>query len=181
MSEKFKETQIESKLLYEGRIFNLYKDKVLLPNNNYSHREYLVHPKSVVIVPLFSNRDIILIKQYRYSVKDVFIELPAGKVDPGEKIEQAAMRELLEETGYDAQQLKWMNQFYPCAGYSNEEMHLYIAEDLSLKKQALDDDEFVQPMIVSYKEALKLVETGQITDLKTIASIYHIRKYVQTS
>ncbi|MDH4128440.1 MAG: NUDIX hydrolase [Spirochaetota bacterium] len=178
MKKNLIEKQLESNLLHKGHFFNLYKDKVLLPNERFSYREYITHPKAVVVLPLFPNGKIILIKQYRYPLKKVFIEVPAGKLDSNETIEEAANRELLEETGYSSNKLSFISTFYPCIGYSNEEMNLFLAEDLSLKEQSLDHDEFVEPMIMHYSDAMNLIESGQITDLKTLYSLLSIYKYV---
>jgi len=179
MDENLIEKQVESTLLYSGNVFNLHKDKVLLPNKAYAYREYITHPKAVVVVPLFSNGDILLVKQFRYALKKIFIEVPAGKVEEGENLEKAALRELLEETGYEAGKISWLCQVYPCIGYSNEEMHLYRAEDLTEKEQATDDDEFIQPMRVSFDEMVQLLNSGKITDLKTMVSLYAIQKYIK--
>lgn len=170
------EKQIDSTLVYTGSFFTLHKDKVLLPNDNHSYREYIIHPKAVVVVPILDNGNVVLIRQFRYPLNKIMIEVPAGKVDPNEDLKEAANRELLEETGYDAKTLDWVGEYYPCAGYSSEVLHLYIARDLTLKGQVLDHDEFVEIFSVPYQQAIEMIEQGKITDLKTVSSLYRVKK-----
>jgi len=180
MYEELTEKKLDSTILHKGKFFDLYIDKVRLPDGRESTREYITHPGAAVILPLFKNGDIILIRQYRYPLQTVFLELPAGKLDENEAAEICAERELLEETGYHAKELNLLTKFYPCIGYSDEEMWLYLATDLHEMSQNTDHDEFIQAERVPYIEALELVKKGQITDLKSMVSLYHAKDFVES-
>ncbi len=178
MDEHLLEHQLESQLIYQGKFFNLYKDIVQLPNDKSSSREYITHPGAVVVAPILEDNRIVFVKQYRYPIKKISLELPAGKLDPGESEEISARRELLEETGYSAEKLIFISEFYPCVGYSDERMHLYIAKDMTHIEQSTDHDEFIDPVILNYEEALQMVVEGEIFDQKTMLSLFLIKKHL---
>jgi len=179
MYEDLTEKKLDSTILHKGKFFDLHRDKVILPDGRESTREYITHPGAAVILPLFKNGDTILIRQYRYPLKRVFLELPAGKLDENEAAEVCAQRELLEETGYHAKELSLVAKFYPCIGYSDEEMWLYLATDLEEMTQNTDHDEFIQTERIGYVKALDLVKDGQISDLKSMVSLYQAKDYVE--
>ena len=118
-------------------------------------------------------------KQYRYALEEVLLEVPAGKVDFGEDLEGAAKRELQEETGYKAGVLEWISCIYPCPGYSDETLDCYIARDLKYTGVQLDQDEFLTPMRVSMDEAIKMIECGEIRDSKSITILYQSMEYLK--
>lgn len=170
--EKLKETTITSEKVYDGALLRVRKDMVRLPDGNCSVREYICHPGAVALVPWLPDGKLLLIRQFRYPLKRVFIELPAGKIDPGERPEQTGLRELEEETGYRAGRLEYLSSIHPCIGYSDEVIHLYEAFDLYHSQRCPDEHEFMEVFSLSLAETLRLIEKGEITDVKTLAGIY---------
>ena len=166
-----KEKTIKSKIVFKGNFLTLNKDKVLLPNGKTSTREWIQHPGAVCCIPILSDGKIALIKQYRYSVKKEMIEIPAGKLDRNEIPEECAQRELEEEIGYKASKLTFLANIHPAIGFTDEKMWLYLAEDLIKTKQSLDADEFLVLFPTQLKEAVDMVWSGKITDVKTIIGI----------
>ncbi len=172
------ETKLSSEQLIDGMLMKAWRDEVRLPNGKTAVREYIRHPGAAIMIPLFSNGDTILVKQFRYPVGKVFIELPAGKLDGSEPLEEAAQRELAEEAGYTAGTLTLISEFYPCIGYSNEKMWLFLAEDLKEAEAAADHDEFLELIRVPFKEAVAMVKRGEIDDMKTMAAILFTEGYL---
>ena len=170
--EKLKETTITSEKVYDGALLRVRKDSVRLPDGKTSVREYIRHPGAVALIPWLPDGKLLLIRQFRYPLKRVFIELPAGKIDPGENPEQTGIRELEEETGYRAGRLLYLSSIHPCIGYSDEVIHLYEAFDLQRSQRCPDEHEFMEIFSLSLDEALQLIEKGVITDVKTLAGIY---------
>ena len=166
-----KEKTIKTKTAHKGTFLTLNSDKVLLPNGNTSTREWIKHPGAVCCVPILPNGKIVLIRQYRYAVKEEMIEIPAGKLDQNEIPEKCALRELEEEIGYRANKLTLLANIHPAVGFTDEKMWLYLAEDLVKTKQSLDTDEFLEPNPTKLDDAVKMVWNGQITDVKTIIGI----------
>ena len=166
-----KEKTIKSKIVFKGNFLTLKNDKVLLPNGKTSTREWIQHPGAVCCIPILSDGKIALIKQYRYSVKKEMIEIPAGKLDQNEIPEECARRELEEEIGYRASKLTFLANIHPAIGFTDEKMWLYLAEDLIKTKQSLDADEFLVLFPTQLKEAVDMVWSGKITDVKTIIGI----------
>lgn len=171
MARPLEEKPIRSEPIFKGELLDIYRDEVELPNGKRTVREYTIHPGAVVMVPICENGHLVLLRQFRYPPRQVFVELPAGKLDAGESQTDAVHRELLEETGYTAQDVKLISQFYPCIGYSTEKMWLYMVTGLVKAEQNLDPDEFVEVFAVPFGEAVEMVYDGRITDLKTIAGI----------
>jgi ADP-ribose pyrophosphatase len=155
------------------------RDQVRLPNGHSSQREYVVHPGAVVVVPLLPNGHVVLEKQFRYPLHQVFIELPAGKIDTGEDILVTGQRELLEETGYSAIDWVKLGHQHPCIGYSNEVIHIYLARGLTAGEHQRDDDESLEVFELGFDECLQMVQNGQITDGKTIVALFLAEKYLQ--
>jgi ADP-ribose pyrophosphatase len=155
------------------------RDEVLLPNGNTSQREYVIHPGAVVVVPVLEDGHVVLEKQFRYPLHQVFIELPAGKIDAGEDILITGQRELLEETGYQAQQWVKLGAIHPCIGYSNEVIHVYLAFGLSKGLHQRDEDEAMEVFMLSMQEVLAKVDSGEITDAKTISALFLAERYMK--
>ena len=169
--DTLKETKLESRAVFDGALLHVRKDEVLLPNGKTSVREYIEHPGAVALVAYLENGDVLLLNQFRYPLQKVFIELPAGKIDPGETPEETGLRELEEETGYRATNLKFLTTIHPCIGYSDEVIHIYEAFDLVKGEQHTDDNEFLECFSLPFDEALKKVVAGEITDVKTMIAL----------
>jgi len=169
---------ISSETMVEGNLLTLKRDLVKLPNGNLSHREYVIHPGAVVVVPVLANGSVVLERQYRYPLHQDFIELPAGKIDPDEDVLRTGQRELLEETGYTADEWVKLGLLHPCIGYSNEVIHVYLARNLSLGDHQRDEDETLEVFELKFEECLTMIERGEITDGKTIVALYMAEKYL---
>ena len=166
-----KETKLSSKNVFQSRLLDVRKDEVELPNGKTSTREWINHPGAVCCVPILPDGKIALIKQYRYPVQSEMIELPAGKLDPNEEPEECAMRELQEEIGYRPKKLTFLTHIHPAVGFANEKMWLYLAQDLVPSESKLDEDEFLELIPTDFDEALELIWSGEITDVKTIIGL----------
>ena len=171
-----KETKLSSKNVFQGRLLDVRKDEVELPNGKTSTREWINHPGAVCCVPILPDGKIALIKQYRYPVQSEMIELPAGKLDPNEEPEECAMRELQEEIGYRPKKLTFLTHIHPAVGFANEKMWLYLAEDLVPSESKLDEDEFLELIPTDFDEALELIWSGEITDVKTIIGLLWVNR-----
>jgi ADP-ribose pyrophosphatase len=165
------EKTLESKTVYKGRIINLRLDSVVLENGNTALREVVEHPGAVGIVALKDNGDIVMVKQYRKAADQMLLELPAGKLEQGEDPADCAARELTEETGYVAANLRYLVSFYTSPGFSNEVMHMFLATGLSQGENDPDDDEMVETVEISRDRAVDMILKGEIKDGKTIAGI----------
>jgi ADP-ribose pyrophosphatase len=175
---KLKETQKSSEKIFSGKLIDLYFDHVALPNGKSSTREWINHPGAVCIIPILPDGNLCLIRQYRYGPRDEFIEIPAGKLDTGEDPLVCAKRELQEEIGYIAGKLTFLTNIYPAIGFSNEKMWMYLAEDLQLSNQSLDQDEFLELLPLSLEEAIDLINQGKITDVKTIIGVLWLDRFL---
>ena len=173
------EDTLSSELVYTGDYLKVYRDTVSLPNGASSYREYLKHPGAVMIIPVFDNGDVLVERQYRYPMRKVFVEFPAGKKDAGEAPLETAQRELLEETGYTAQNYTHITDIHNALAYSDEVIHFYIAEDLhDSGQQKLDDNEFVQVMRVPLVELMNWIRQGWVPDVKTQLGAFWLQDYL---
>ncbi len=172
----FMEMTIESEEIYSGRLLHVFKDTVRLPSGNHSIREYIKHPGASVVIPYLGNNKIIMIRQYRYPIQMVMLELPAGKIDPGESPEKTMARELAEETGYHPGSLQFICKIHPCVGYSDELLYLFWANDLRLSVTPSDDDETIETVEMSIDAAMELVFSGQVTDAKTLIGLFWLNE-----
>lgn len=174
-----KEETVGSVLVYQGSFMQLRKDTVRLPNGSLSSREYLTHPGAVAILALLDNGKLLLERQYRYPPRREFIELPAGKIDPGEDPLLTAQRELLEETGYVAEAWQHLTTAWPCIGYADERMEYYLARGLRHQGQRLDHGEFLEVFELSLEEAMDWVRRGRICDSKTLVGLFWLEKVLR--
>lgn len=171
------ESEISSTTVFKGALLEVHKDQVLLPNGKESIREYVVHPGAVVILAFLDNGNLLFERQYRYPLQRVFLELPAGKIDPDEAAIDAAQRELLEETGYTAGEWEYLGVMHPCIGYSNERIEIFCARSLRLTNETqLDHNEFLEVVELTPDAAKQAVWNGQITDSKTITSLFWLER-----
>jgi ADP-ribose pyrophosphatase len=167
LTEKF----LDSKVVFEGNLLNVFTDKVELPNGKAASREYIKHPGAVAVVPITQEGKIVLVRQYRYPIGKVLLEVPAGKLDKGEEPDVCALRELEEETGYVAKNIKKMASIYTTPGFTDEIIHLYIAENLSLSNPHPDEDEFLDVEIYSKEEVKTMIADGKINDAKSMLAL----------
>jgi len=171
------ESEIASETVFKGVLLEVRKDRVLLPNGKESAREYIVHPGAVVVLAFLDNGNLLFERQFRYPLRRVFLELPAGKIDPGEPILDTARRELLEETGYVAASWEHLGVMHPCIGYSDERIEIFAARELHLAgEKQLDHNEFLDVIEISSEEAKAAVFRGEISDAKTIAALYWLER-----
>ncbi len=167
----YTEKVLSSRDVYKGRIINLRVDTVVLPNGRTSTREIVEHAGAVAIVPVNEKGELLMVRQYRHAVGKILLEIPAGKLEPGEEPEDCAGRELLEETGFEAERLTRLFSLYSSPGFINEKVYLYLATGLKLKGQNLDDDEFVDVVPVPSERVLEMIWTGEICDAKSVNGI----------
>ncbi|MBQ6119088.1 MAG: NUDIX hydrolase [Clostridia bacterium] len=173
------EKQVTSELIYDGVIVKLYRDGVLLPNGREGMREYIRHVGAVCVVPVTDDGRVVVERQFRYPFNDVLTEIPAGKLDGKEEPrENAARRELREETGAQAAELISLGDYYPTCAYSDEVIHMYLARGLSFGARALDEDEFLNVKLVPLPELVKDVLNGTIKDGKTQTALLKAYLYL---
>jgi ADP-ribose pyrophosphatase len=178
VEKKLREETIESETVYSGTLVDVVKDTVRLPNGTLTVRETVKHRGVVTMLPVVDEA-IIMVRQFRYACGKTLLELPAGTLNPGEIPEDAARRELVEETGYVPGQLKLLLQFYVSPGYCSEQVYLYLATDLSHAVQDLEADEVIRVVKVDLATALHLIERNEIEDAKSIAGILYLSKYLR--
>ena len=171
-----KESKLSSEAIFQGRLLDVRKDEVELPNGKTSTREWINHPGAVCCVPILPEGKIALIRQYRYPVQEEMIELPAGKLDRGEEPEKCAVRELEEEIGYYPGKLTFLTHIHPAIGFANEKMWLYLAEDLEKTDSKLDEDEFLELIPTYLSEAVQMVWDRKISDVKTIIGLLWVQR-----
>ncbi len=164
--------------VYSGGFLHVWRDKVRLPDGAITHREYIRHPGAVAILALTDAGLVVLERQYRYPLAREFIEIPAGKVEPGEALLETAKRELLEETGYWAADWQRMTTIHNAIAYSDEGIELYVARDLEKRTPSLDAGEFLEVFEVPLAEALAMVRDGRITDVKTMIALLWLEAFL---
>ncbi|MBN2073708.1 MAG: NUDIX hydrolase [Actinobacteria bacterium] len=178
MNSKMFEEKKSSREIFKGEILGLYFDRVKLPDGKTAYREKVTHPGAVAIVPVSNDGKVILVRQYRYPVEEITIEIPAGKIDRNEDPEDCAKRELAEEIGAVNVKLTHLSSFYTTPGFCNEILHLFIATDFKKTGNNPEEDEFLEVIETSLGEALSLIENGEIKDAKTIIGILMARDYI---
>lgn len=167
----FEEKKIGSERIYEGAILNVRRDKVTAVKG-YAYREIIEHNGAVAVVPIKDNGNIVMVEQYRYACGMKVLELPAGKVDKGETDPAVvAARELKEETGYTAENIRYLGKINTSVAYSEEVIHMYAMTGLNAGEQDLDDDEAINVIEIPFEEVYKMAYEGRLIDAKTVAGL----------
>jgi ADP-ribose pyrophosphatase len=177
-----REERIDGEKIYEGRILDLEVDRVRLPNGGEALREVIRHPGAVVVLPILADGRLVFVRQHRYPTGDVLLELPAGKLDPGERPVVCAVRELEEETGWRAAQTTVLGWFYTTPGFSDEVLHAFVASELeAASDHTPDQDEAIEIVTLTVEQAFEACRDGGIRDSKTIATLFqaHLRGLLQ--
>ena len=165
--------QLSTQRLFDGKVFDVVRDRVRLPNGREVVLEVVRHPRSVVLLPIPQPGRVVLVRQYRYAVNRWLWELPAGTVDPGEEPEAAARRECHEEIGQVPDTIVRLGAMFPTPGYCDEEMLFFRLSGLSEPTEAaeVDEDEDIEPKVFTIADARDMVRRGEITDMKTVAGL----------
>jgi ADP-ribose pyrophosphatase len=158
--------------IYNARVFTLVRENVTLDNDVTTDVEFVEHPGATAVIPMLNETRIVLLKQYRHTLKKYIWEIPAGTRDPKESVIDCAKRELIEETGYSAAHWHKLGEITPVPGYSNERVYIFIATELKTAERHLDEDEIINVHEVAFEEALDMIRRGEIQDAKSIAGLF---------
>jgi ADP-ribose pyrophosphatase len=169
---------VNSKTIYRGKVFDVRQDQVRLPNGKVMQLDIVDHPVAVVLVPVDSQGNIWLIRQYRHSAGGEILELPAGVTEAGEPVEESARRELREEIGMQANSIRPIGEFFIAPGYTTEYLYIYLATDLTPAPLPKDEDEFIEVVPTPIPETLAMARNGQIRDAKTLAALLLASPYL---
>ncbi|MBK9676982.1 MAG: NUDIX hydrolase [Betaproteobacteria bacterium] len=170
------ETRVASECVFEGKLLHVRRDRVRLPDGGEATREYIVHPGAVLIVPVLADGRLVVERQFRYPLNRVFIEFPAGKLDPGETPLATAQRELVEEAGYEAATWTRLATVHTVVSYSTEAIEFFLAEGLTHVGAQLDHGEFLEICTLTVDEMLAALDRGEVTDVKTVAALLMIER-----
>jgi ADP-ribose pyrophosphatase len=170
------EERIDSELAWRGRFLEVRRDRVRLPDGSESAREFVVHPGAAAMVPIFPDERVLVERQFRYPVGDTFIEIPAGKIDAGERTIDTARRELVEETGYEAREWAFLTRLHPAIGFATEVMDVFLCRDLVQVGQKLDQGEFVEIELVTLGWLIDELRAGRLSDVKTQIAVFWLER-----
>ena len=177
MDEDLIEKKLSSEDIFDGTLLHVKRDYVGLPNGNKSVREWIKHPGAAAVLPVLPDGRMIFVRQYRYPIQQVTLEIPAGKLDAvDEEPLVCAKRELSEETGYEADKYHFLTKLATTVGFSNEFIYVYAADGLTPGKQHTDEDEFINVVLLTMDEAMAKVKSGEICDAKSIVAILLYRE-----
>ena len=169
----------DRQILHRGRVYNLIKENVTLDNGVTADMEYIEHPGATAVIPILSDSRVLLLKQYRHSLREYIWEIPAGTLDPKEEILECAQRELIEETGYSADQWQKLGEITPLPGYSDERIHIFVATDLKPAVQDLDKDEIIHVHKVEFNKTVEMIKNGEIQDAKSITGLLMMQNHLR--
>ncbi|WP_405744697.1 NUDIX domain-containing protein [Anaerovibrio slackiae] len=170
------EEKVSSEDVFDGNLLHVKKDTVRLPNGNIAYREWIKHPGASAVVPVTPEGRLIFVRQYRYPIQQVTLEIPAGKLDAeGEDPLDCARRELSEETGYQAEKYTFLTKLATTVGFSNEFIYIYAAEGLTAGRQHPDEDEFINVCTLTMDEAMAKIRSGEICDAKSVTAVLLLR------
>lgn len=169
---------LESRRIFKGRVVDLSVDRVRLPNGKLCELELIRHPGAAAVVPVDASGNVLLIRQYRYATGGFLLEVPAGKLDPGESPETCGAREVQEETGFRAARLVPMGWIWTTPGFTDEKIWLFLGRDLTPAEQGLQDDEVLSVERLPLNEAASMALRGEITDAKSIAALLRAHSHI---
>lgn len=164
------EKTLSTERIYEGHILNLRRDRVITRDGE-SYREIVEHNGGAAVAAITNEDKIVMVKQYRKAFDSVILEVPAGKIEKGDNPDETVNRELKEETGYTAEKVTYLTEMLPSVGYTQEAVHIYLAEGLASGETDLDANEAIQVVELDFQEALGMVMRGEIKDAKSIIAI----------
>lgn len=171
-----KEKTLKQNYVYNGKIINMRKDDIILPDGNNAIREVVEHPGGVCVVAVTDKDEILMVRQFRYPYMEEILEIPAGKRNSKDEDPLACgKRELTEETGAVAKEFTFLGRLYPTPGYCDEIIWMYAAKDLSFGAQNPDDDEFLEVERIPFEKAVGMILSGEITDAKTQTAILKLK------
>lgn len=176
MEEKTNIQKLDHRTVYRGRILTLVVDRIIEPSGIEVEREVVHHAGAAVMLPLTHEHEVVLVRQFRYAVDRFLWEVPAGHIAPGERPEETAERELVEETGYYPHRLEKLAAVYPSPGFSDEVMHVFLATQLEKRSASPEEDESIEVGNFSVEDAIALASEGQIADGKTLLSLMLLKK-----
>ena len=165
------EKKLTSKQIFDGKVVKLYVDTVELPDGSEAIREIVRHPGAVCVIPVTKDMDVVTVKQYRYAFEQIMLEIPAGKLEPGEDPFEAVKRELEEESGVVAKKIEYLGEIFTTVAIFDEKIHLYLATELEFKDAHPDDDEFLEVENIPLEKLYEMVMNGEIKDAKTQIAI----------
>ena len=172
----FTETEVASETVFQGKLLRVKRDTVSLHDGQAATREYIEHGGAVMVIPVLDSGELVMERQYRYALRRHCLELPAGKIDPGEEPLATGRRELLEETGYVAREWIYVATIHPTVAYSTERILIYLARGLEHRGGELDDGEHLEVLTLPLAALLDLVRSGEITDVKTVIGLFWLEK-----
>lgn len=173
------ETKHATLAMQKPQFLKVQTDQVVLSNSQKSIREFVLHPGAVLVIPEIKKGQLLFVKQFRYPLNQIFLELPAGKIDKGEKPIETANRELREEAGYVAEAMKYVTTIHPVIGYSDEVIHIFLARRLKFVGESPDEGEFLIPQSLTLKQAMEKVKRHKITDVKTQIALFWYEKILK--
>lgn len=174
----YNEKTIKSELKFQGNIIKLRVDTVVLPNGNEATREIVEHPGGVAILPIDKEGNVYLVRQFRKPIEQMLLEAPAGKLSYGEEHYDCGVRELQEETGLTAEKITYLGYIIPTPGYTDEIIHLYLAQELTHGCQNTDEDEFVDVEKHHIDDVVKMCLNGEISDAKTVIAVLRAKEVI---
>ena len=173
------EKTLKSQDIFSGRVFHVQVDTVSLPNGHESIRELVLHHGGVAVIAVDADGRVPMVRQYRKAIEMHSLEIPAGKLEPGEDPVTCGMRELEEETGLVAKALLHLGEYFPTPGYCSEKINIFLAQELSKSKQALDPDEFLDVEYYTLDTLVEMVMNQEIQDAKTVIAILKAEKILK--
>jgi len=177
MEDHLYERRLAGEQVFAGKLLDVRRDRVALPNGHEATREYIVHPGAVAVIPILDDGRLVMERQYRYPVGAVLLEFPAGKIDPGESIQTCAQRELAEETGYRAAQWARAGIIHNAPAYADEIIELWFARGLHAGERSLDAGEFIDIVCLTEAELDAAAGRGEVTDAKTLVGLLWVQKW----